>query len=175
MLKAQWHAYHCVKGPVICLSVLKAQWYAHTVLHCDTLCWQPNDMHSSISNNIYQNFEKWKISWISSFYTCVPKFTIIWFMVSEIQSETNIIFCHFGLLFALLPPPLPVMIPKIKILKKHMKKIPGDIILLYIHVCHKWRSYNIWFLKCKVWKTNFYHFGPFFVLSAPWQAGKSKF
>ena len=28
--------------------------------------------------------------------------------------------------------------------------MPGDIILLYIHVYHNWRSYDIWFLKYKV-------------------------
>ena len=43
--------------------------------------------------------------------------------------------------------------------------MPGDIILLYIHVYHKWRSYDIWFLKCKVQQTeNFVilgHFLPF--------------
>ena len=44
-----------------------------------------------------------------------------------------------------------------------MKKLPADIILLYIHVYHKWRSYM--FLKHKVWQTNFYHFRPFFALS----------
>ena len=37
-----------------------------------------------------------------------------------------------------------------------MKKIPGDIILLYIHVYHKWRSYDIWFLKYKVWQTEIF-------------------
>ena len=31
--------------------------------------------------------------------------------------------------------------------------MPGDIILFYIHVYHKWRSYDIWFLKYKVWQT----------------------
>ena len=34
---------------------------------------------------------------ISSLYTCVPKIKIIWCMVSEIQSETDGMFCHFGL------------------------------------------------------------------------------
>ena len=41
----------------------------------------------------------------------------IWCTVPEMQSETDIIFCHFGWFFALLPTP-PLMIPKIKILKK---------------------------------------------------------
>ena len=43
----------------------------------------------------------------------------------------------------------PLMILNINIFKK-MKKMPGDIILSYIHVYHKWRSYDIWFLKYKV-------------------------
>ena len=39
--------------------------------------------------------------------------------------------------------------------------------LLYIHVYHKWRSYDIWFLKYRVWQTknfvilgHFLHFQP---------------
>ena len=56
---------------------------------------------------------------------------------------------------------------------KKMKKMPGDIMLLYMHVYHKWRSYDIWFLKYKVQLTG--HFGLFFTLSAPWQPRKSKF
>ena len=44
----------------------------------------------------------------------------------------------------------------------------GDIILLYIHEYHKWRLYDKWFLKYKVWQTEI------FALSAPWQPGKSK-
>ena len=46
-----------------------------------------------------------------------------------------------------------------------MKKMSGDIILLHIHVCHKWTLYDIWFLRCKVWLTEsfviLYHFLPF--------------
>ena len=58
-------------------------------------------------------------------------------MVPEILSETDRIFCHFGQFFAPLPPPA-LMIPKIIIIKKKkMEKIPGDIILLNIHVYHK--------------------------------------
>ena len=37
--------------------------------------------------------------------------------------------------------------------------------ILYIHVYHKWRSYDIWFLKYKVWQTEIFdilgHFLPF--------------
>ena len=43
--------------------------------------------------------------------------------------------------------------------------MPGDIILLYIHVYHKWRSYDICFLKYKVRQTEIFvilgHFLPF--------------
>ena len=63
-----------------------------------------------------------------------------------------------------LPFHLPLMILNIKILKK-MKKMPRDIILLYIHMYHKWRSYDIWFLKYKVQRTEIFvilgHFLPF--------------
>ena len=56
------------------------------------------------------------------------------------------------------------------------EKIPGDIILLYIHVYHKSRSYDVWFLKYQVRQTKmFYHFEPFFAVLVPWQTGKSKF
>ena len=34
-----------------------------------------------------------------------------------------------------------------------MKKIPGYIIIL--HVCHKWQSYDKWFLRFGAWKTGF--------------------
>ena len=61
---------------------------------------------------------------------------------------------------------LPLMILNIKILKK-MKKLPEDIILLYIHVYHKWRSYDIWFLKCKVWQTEIFDILGHFLLFQP--------
>ena len=58
-----------------------------------------------------------------------------------------------------------LMIPKIKFLRKTWKRMPGDIILLYIHVYHKWRSYDLWFLKYKVQQTEIFiilgHFLPF--------------
>ena len=64
--------------------------------------------------------EFWKIKKnllkISSFYTCVPKTTMIWGTVSEIRSETKC-FCHVWP-FSVLQPPLPPTIQKIKILKK---------------------------------------------------------
>ena len=59
-------------------------------------------------------------------------------------------FFHFEPFFALLPPPHPNE-PRNQICWKK-KKILGDIILLYIHAYHKWRSYDVWFLKYKVWQ-----------------------
>ena len=60
------------------------------------------------------------------------------------------------------------MILKIKTLKK---KMPEDFILLYIHVYHKGRSYDTWFLKYKVQQTEFFvilgHFLPFQPLDNP--------
>ena len=53
-------------------------------------------------------------------------------MIPQIWSTADRIFCHFGLFFGLLPPP-PLTTQKIKI-KKKMKKVPGDIII--IHMCH---------------------------------------
>ena len=58
-----------------------------------------------------------------------------------------------------------LIILNIKILKK-MKKMSGNIIiLLYIHGYHKWRSYDIWFLKYKAQQTEIFnilgHFLPF--------------
>ena len=41
-----------------------------------------------------------------------------------------------------------------------MKNVSGNIILLHIHVYHKWTSYDIWFLKCKVWPTEIFFFLP---------------
>ena len=72
----------------------------------------------------------------------------MWFLRYEVRQTKK--FCNFAPIFTLLPPP-PLMILNIKTLKK-MKKMPGDIIILYIYVYHKWKSYDIWFLKYKVWQ-----------------------
>ena len=75
-----------------------------------------------------QNFEKWKnLQEISSFYTCVKKITIIWCVVSEVWSETNF-FCHFGPIFALLPP--TPNDPENQILKKNVWRYYP-----FIHTC----------------------------------------
>ena len=62
-----------------------------------------------------------------------------------------------------------LILPNIKNWKK-MKKMPGDIIIvLHKHVYHKWRSYNMWFLKYEMQQTEFFvilgNFLPFYLLT----------
>ena len=90
---------------------------------------------------------------ISSFYTCVPKITVKWCTVLEIQSKTDKIFCHFGLFFALLPCPHSLMILKIKILKKEWKKFL-EILLFYTYmwwmkiINEDHLTYGSWIIRC---------------------------
>ena len=57
------------------------------------------------------------------------------------------IFCPF----TITPPTLND--PKNQNFEKKWKKTPGDTILLYIQLYHKWKSYDIWFLKYKMRQT----------------------
>ena len=63
----------------------------------------PFDPHNNPKNQYFEKIKKKHLK-ILSFYTCVPQMTIISCMVPEISSATDSIFCHFGLVFALLPP-----------------------------------------------------------------------
>ena len=81
-----------------------------------------------------QDFKKWKnLLEISSFYTCVPKITIIWCMVPEIWSATYRIFCHYGLFFAFLPPPPTHYGPRKSKFWKNDKTLEDIIILMTIN------------------------------------------
>ena len=71
--------------------------------------------------------KKWKKLLDISFYTCVPKTTIMWGTVPEIRNETDGNLCHFGPFFALLHPDNP----KNQNLEK-MKKWSGDVIILHM-------------------------------------------
>ena len=78
------------------------------------------------------------------------------------------IFC----LFTTLLPPSPQWLRESKFSKK-MKKRPGDIVLLYLHVYQDHMIYGIygsWNTRC-----HFHNFGPLLALSAPGQPGKPKF
>ena len=74
-----------------------------------------------------------KLLEISSFYTRVPKTTIIWGTVPEIQRDK--IFGHFGPYFTLLTPPPPSPNNPDKRNFEKMKKAPGDVITL--DLCNK--------------------------------------
>ena len=73
---------------------------------------------------------------MSSFYICVPKI-MIWCMLPEIWSITDIIFYHFRSIFVVSAPENPgnQNFKKIKKKKKKKKKPPRDIIIL--HKCTK--------------------------------------
>ena len=66
-------------------------------------------------------------------------YDIIWYMIPEIWSVTDIIFCHSGPFFALLPPNGD---RKSKFSKKWKKQL--KILSFYKH---KWQSYDVWFLR----------------------------
>ena len=103
-----------------------------------------------------QNFEKWKnLLEISSFYTCVPKITIIWYTVPEIRTK---IFCHFGPFFAHLPQWSWIS----KFWKKWKKWL--EILSFYTYMCTI-NEDHIWFWKYKMQQTDIFnilgHFLPF--------------
>ena len=104
---------------------------------------------------------------VSLFYTCAPKITIIWCTVPEIRSETDRLFLSFCAIFCNFT--TTTNDPKNQNFEKKWKKMPGDIIFLYIHVYHKSKSYDIRFLKYKVRQTKIFvifgHFCPFSLLT----------
>ena len=92
--------------------------------------------------------KKWKKLLEISFYTCLPKITIIWCAIPEIQSKTDRMFYHFGPLFALYSPP----------------EAPADVIIL--DMCTKNHNHMIYAssnMKCnrKNLLVIFGHFFPF--------------
>ena len=81
-------------------------------------------------------------------------------------------FLSFWIIFFSLSPS-PLMILKIKILKKWKKC--QEILSFHTYMCtinEDHMIYGSWNVRCH---RHFCHFGPFFALSAPWQPGKSKF
>ena len=88
----------------------------------------------------------------------------VWFLIWAI-------FCPF-----ITPLPPPYIDPKNQIFDKKWKKMPGDIILLYIHVYHN-EDHMIcgsWNIRCN--RQKFLLFQDIFLaLSDPWHPEKSKF
>ena len=96
---------------------------------------------------------------------CVPKITIIWCTLPLIWSETGKKFCHFAPFFAILP--IPLMIPKIKILKEKKKneKNASRYKSFYTNMCiinEDHMIYGSWNIRCD---RHFCHFGPFLALT----------
>ena len=112
-----------------------------------------------------QNLEKMEKSLeMSSFYRCATKFMIIWCMLPEIWSVTDIIFCHFGSFFVL----FHYWPPKLKF-GKNVKETPGDIILL--NMCNI-NEDHIMYGSCDIRHSSFFfvilgHFLPFFPTNNP--------
>ena len=107
-----------------------------------------------------------KICWRYHYFTHVyPKshlYDVQFLRYGLRQTKIFVILGHFLPFYP--PQPHLLMIQKIKILKKNVETT-GNIILLWIHVHHKWRSYDIWFRKYKVLQTEVFvilcHFLPF--------------
>ena len=102
---------------------------------------------------------------ILSFYTCVPKMTIIWYMVPDTSSTIDRFFCHFALYFALLPTKIPRK-SKFWINERNSWRYYH-----FTHEYHKWKSYDVWFLRYGAWQTEYFSswaniFCPFTPLTA---------
>ena len=126
------------------------------------LLFYPTTTTTTTNSPKNQHFEKMrKHLEILSFYICIPKMTIIWWMVPEKLTAMDRIFCHFGQFF----PFYPLNDLKNPNLEK-MKQLPGDIIILHMcsindnHMMYRSRDMEhdrqnfLWF-----W-TNFCHFTP---------------
>ena len=111
--------------------------------------------------------KKWKKLEIFSLYKSTIKEN---HMNSEIRSATDRTFSHFGPFFALSLLPLLLTTQRIKILKNEENTYRHHHFTLE---CHKWPSYDIWFLRYEMQQTEFFcHLGPFF--SLPLTAQKMK-
>ena len=94
--------------------------------------------------------------------------TVIWCMVPKIWRATGWIFCHSGPFFALLPPCGP---RKSKFLKNENNT------WRYYHftnVYHKWQSYDVWFLRYEVQRTEFFVISNHFCSFTPLTTRKIK-
>ena len=84
----------------------------------------------------------------TSLYTCIPK--IICCMVPQIQSETDIIFCHFES-FLPFQPPNNLENKNVEIMKKSTWRCYN-----FTHVHQKSREYDVCFLRYRVQQTEFF-------------------
>ena len=106
---------------------------------------------------------------MSSFYTCVPKITIKWYMPPEIRSATDIIFLSFWTIFC---PFTPLLTQKTKIWK-NVKK-PGDISLLHLCTINEdHMMYSSWDIKAR--RTKFFVILGHFLLFDPPNKSKNPY
>ena len=66
------------------------------------------------------------------------------------RCSTQSFFCHFGPFFALSPHYWPQKLKFEKTTQSDKRHYP------FTHVCHKWRSYDLWSLRYKAWQTKFF-------------------
>ena len=112
--------------------------------------------------------KKWKnLLEIPSFYKSVSKTMIIWDMVPEIWSGTDILFCHFEPFFALLPTKQPWK-PKFWKDEKSTWRYHH-----FTQVYHKWKSYEVWFLRYEA-RQKFLSFAAIFCPFTPLTTPKIK-
>ena len=96
---------------------------------------------------------------ISLFYTCLPRTTIIWGMVPELRSETNIIFLSFWAIF------LPSCLPS-NLKNQNFEKTKKLLWRChhFTNVYQKSQSYDVQFLRYRMRQIIFCQFGPFFIV-----------
>ena len=103
---------------------------------------------------------------MSSFYTCVPKTTIMRYSSWNTERGKQI-FLSFWAIFC---PFNPLTTPKTKILKKWKK---AWWYYDFTHLYHKWKSYDVWFLmECE--RHNFFSFWTIFCPFTPLTTQKIK-
>ena len=104
---------------------------------------------------------------ILSFYTSVPQTMIIWCMVPEIASMTDIIFCHSRLFLALLPPNNP----ENQNFEKNEK-----ISSRYYHFKHEYHKWKSWCMIPEIWIVphNFFVILGYFLPFYPYNNQKNK-
>ena len=104
-----------------------------------------------------QNFEKLKkLLEISSFYTCIKNHNYMMYGSWDTEWDGQnffVILGHFSPFYHT-PPATPLMIPKIKILKKKWKECL-EILSFYTYMCTI-NDDDIWFLKYKVRQTEIF-------------------
>ena len=112
-----------------------------------------------------KNLKKWYKHLEVSFYTHVPKTMIKCYTVSEIQHVMGKIFIfYFGLVLPFYSPNNP----KNQTWKKKKKTPWGYYNFAYVH--HKWQSYDVWFPRYKMQRTELFvidRFLPFYPPNNP--------